>query len=278
MKFAAVLMCLLLAACGDGPASQPESPVTRLAAGGWHSLALRHDGSILAWGSNRNGRLGDASAVDSAVPKSIDGGYASVAAGGNHTLAVGIDGRLWAWGYNGAGELGDGSTSESLVPRLIGSRFSVVEAGFAHSVALDNDGRLWAWGDNFTGQLGDGTTADAHTPKLIGSGYASVAAGGAEFLIGIRPVKRVSLAHTMAIRTDGSLWTWGYNQYGQLGNGSTTGTIIPALIGTGYAGVAAGGMHSVGLRTDGTLLCVVGRNGRVGASAAACHSWRPGGP
>ena len=64
MKFAAVLMCLLLAACGDGPTSRPESPVIRLAAGGWHSLALRHDGSILAWGSNRNGRLGDASAVD----------------------------------------------------------------------------------------------------------------------------------------------------------------------------------------------------------------------
>lgn len=191
---------------------------TAIAAGGWHTVALKSDGSLWTWGENLNGRLGDGTTENSYVPRLIGTGFAKIAAGRYHSVALKADGSLWAWGYNGQGELGDGTTVESHVPKLIGTGYAAVAAGGNHTVALKSDGSLWAWGYNIHGQLSDGTTTNSHIPEQIGTGYTEIAAG---------------LEHTVALKADGSLWAWGCNEEGQLGDGTTTDSHLPKLIGPG---------------------------------------------
>ncbi|MBI2319416.1 MAG: hypothetical protein HYU75_21060 [Betaproteobacteria bacterium] len=210
----------------------------QVVAGSFHSVALRTDGSLWAWGINSEGELGDGTATDRHAPVLIGTGFVSVAAGFYHTVAIKSDGSLWAWGYNYYGQLGNGTTTNQLSPVLVGSGFSAAAAGQNHTVALKADGSLWTWGDNGFGQLGDGTTANRSTPQQIGTGYSAVAAG---------------YSHTVAVKADGSLWAWGHNGYGQLGDGSTNSGAAPVAIGTGFASVAAGSFHTLALKTDGTL-------------------------
>src|SRR3989337_2999238 len=130
-----------------------------------------------------------------------------IAAGSYHTLAIKSDGTLWAWGYNYSGQLGDGTTSNKTTPVQIGTgtNWSQIAAGGYHTLAIKSDGTLWAWGGNSFGQLGDGTSSDYKTtPVQIGTGtnWSQIAAGG---------------YHTLAIKSDGTLWAWG-NYYGQLGD------------------------------------------------------------
>ncbi|TRZ70285.1 MAG: hypothetical protein D4S02_00725 [Rhodocyclaceae bacterium] len=119
-----------------------------------------------------------------------------------------------------------------------------ISAGYAHVVALKNDGSLAVWGKNNTGQLGDGTTSQSLSPKQIGTGYKAIAAG-----------KGPDTAYTLAVKSDGSLWAWGDNTQGQLGDGSTTAALSPKQIGTatGYLLLAAGYYHSLAIKSDGTL-------------------------
>ena len=132
-----------------------------------------------------------------------------IAAGSYHTLAIKSDGTLWAWGYNYSGQLGDGTTSNKTTPVQIGTgtNWSQIAAGGYHTLAIKSDGTLWAWGYNSYGQLGDGASGGGNyktTPVQIGTGtnWSQIAAGG---------------YHTLAIKSDGTLWAWG-NYYGQLGD------------------------------------------------------------
>jgi len=236
----------------DGRAGVTES----IAAGFESSFAVRDDGGLWAWGSNKLGRLGDGTTVDRVNPVRILSDVASVSAGSSHALAIKENGSLWAWGWNAEGQLGDGTSRQRLLPVEIMKNTAAVSAGggynirpasgggeitseSAFSVAIKTDGSLWAWGDNTYGQLGNGSTRRQLSPVEIMKDVVVVSAGA---------------AHTMAIKKDGSLWAWGCNAYGQLGDGSTRDKFSPVEIMKDVAAVSAGGAHTVAVKKDGTLL------------------------
>ena len=247
---AAGLEALLASPLVVGVSAGSTSAMQRLAAGAHHSLAIKSDGSLWAWGYNQYGQLGDGTTTERDTPVQVLTAVAAVAAGGYHTLAIKSDGSLWAWGMNESGQLGDGTTTERHSPVQILTGVAAVAAGYRHSLALKTDGSLWAWGDNYWGQLGDGSTMYSHTPVQVLTGVTAIAAGA---------------EHTLAIKTGGSLWAWGWNVYGQLGVGTKDGTQhpTPVQVLTGVAAVAAGHSHSLALRIDGTLWAW-GHNGGYG--------------
>jgi hypothetical protein len=209
-------------------------------------VAVRTDGTLWTWGRNQYGQLGDGTTTDRTSPIQIGSAttWQSVAAGDSHTVAVRTDGTLWAWGYNNNGQVGEGTTTITS-PLQIGSATtwggSVAASG--HTVAVRTDGTLWAWGNNYHGQVGDGTNSSRRAgPVQIGTAtsWRSVAAG---------------MGHTLAVRTDGTLWAWGWYYRGALGDGSGKYQYSPVQIGTAttWSSVAARENHSVAIRTDGTL-------------------------
>ena len=207
-----------------------------------HTLYLKNDGTVWAWGNNSNGQLGNGTITQSATPVQINGlsSVVAVAAGYAHTVALKSDGTVWAWGNNSNGQLGNGTTTDNGIPAQISGLSSVatIAAGYAHTIALKSDGTVWAWGNNSNGQLGNGTTTDSGIPVQITglSGAAAIAAG---------------YAHTVALMSDGTVWAWGNNSNGQLGDGTTTdrGIPVPTWL-TGIAAIAAGHTHTVALRND----------------------------
>ena len=165
------------------------SATPQVAAGEEHVVALKSDGTIWAWGSNHFGQLGIGSAGDaSTVPVQVSGltGVVAVAAGGGfHSLALKSDGSVWAWGGNLSGELGNGTTVDSHVPvQVVGLPNDVVAvaAGYRYSLALKSDGTVWAWGGNYFGELGNGSTVDSPVPVQVSglTGVIAVARGGGE--------------------------------------------------------------------------------------------------
>jgi alpha-tubulin suppressor-like RCC1 family protein len=218
----------------------------RVATGSSHSIALKSDGTLWAWGGNNTGELGDGSTLSKASPVQIGSSnqWANIACGSTHNLALRADGSLWSWGSNANGQLGIGTSSNQSAPQQIGAAndWIGISCGAYHSLALKSDGTLWAWGGNAHGQLGDGTTADQSSPLRIGSdsNWVAVAGGG---------------DHSLALKSDGTLWAWGLNSSGQLGDGSTSDRATPVQVGVGagWLSIAAGGNHSIALRSDGTL-------------------------
>ena len=144
----------------------------------------------------------------------------TISSGGANSRALDSSGHLWAWGYNDAERLGDGTPSTRHIPLAVtpDRTYTTVSAGTHHSLALDSSGHLWAWGYNRDGQLGDGTTTtERHTPVAVTPDrtYIAVSAG---------------THHSLALDRSGHLWAWGYNSYGQLGDGTTTRRRAPVEI------------------------------------------------
>ncbi len=192
--------------------------VIAVSGGDSYSLALTADGSVYGWGYNGNGQLGNGSYSSTNVPTLVNGFSATTLATGRyHTLAPAGDGTVWAWGYNGYGQLGTGNTSGQPYPTQVAGLSGVIAiaAGEYASLAVKSDGTVWSWGYNGQGQLGYGTTdGNAHsTPAqiLTLSNMTMVAAG----------------THSMAVKSDGSVWAWGYNQTGQFGDGSNISSPVP---------------------------------------------------
>lgn len=191
-----------------------------VAAGGLHSVALRPDGTVLTWGHNQFGQLGLGSAdTNPGTPTPVQPAVSrikAIAAGGTHTLALKDDGTVWAWGRNTAGQVGNGSIAPNNpgaapVPTQVVDLTDVVAiaAGELHSVALKQDGSVWAWGANESGQLGIGRMGPSEPrPVRVVSQLKFI-----EISAGVN--------HSNAMTDDGDVWSWGSNQIGQLGTGST---------------------------------------------------------
>jgi alpha-tubulin suppressor-like RCC1 family protein len=143
---------------------------TVAASDGWHSVALKPDGTVWATGWNFHGQLGDGTEVSQSSLQPVGAGFASIAAGPYDTAAVKQDGTLWTWGNNLYGQIGTGSTQpgHQLTPVAVGTGFASVAVGGFHMVALKTDGTLWAWGAGGFGQLGTGSTSDQYVPVLVG--------------------------------------------------------------------------------------------------------------
>ena len=205
-----------------------------------HSLAVRNDGTVWAWGSNDSGQLGDGTHTDRATPVQVSGlaGVVAVAAGKYYCLALRNDGTVWAWGNNGYGQLGDGTTTNRDTPVQVSGLSGVVAvaAGLYHSLALTSEGTVWAWGDNTYGNLGIGTSGYSTSTDVAvavslpqGAVFHSIAGGG---------------WHSLAIQDDGTLWIWGLNSFGQLGDGTTTDSSLPEQFqATGVISAIAGGRY-----------------------------------
>ncbi|MBI4495208.1 MAG: tandem-95 repeat protein, partial [Chloroflexi bacterium] len=159
------------------------SGMTAVAAGQEHSLAVKSDGTVWAWGYNWAGQLGDGTTTSRPTPVQVSGlsGMTAVAAGQEHSLAVKSDGTVWAWGDNFNGQLGDGTTTRRFTPVQVSSLSNVVAVagGSSHSLVRKGDGTVWAWGYNNRGQLGDGTTTSRSVPVQVSglSNVVAVAAG-----------------------------------------------------------------------------------------------------
>jgi hypothetical protein len=195
-------------------------------AGYYHTCARKQDGTLWCWGNNYHGQLGDgttASPKPSPVQVTALGTSAvEVAPGYFYTCARKQDGTLWCWGCNSGGKLGDGTTTGTPSPvqvTALGTSAVEVAASFSHTCARKQDGTLWCWGDNYYGQLGDGTTV---WPKTSPVQVAALGASAVEVAAGE--------AHTCARKGDGTLWCWGNNYYGQLGDGTTTDKLSPVQV------------------------------------------------
>jgi alpha-tubulin suppressor-like RCC1 family protein len=228
--------------------------VVQVSAGGSFSLALTSAGTVWAWGLNFFGVLGDGTETTSLTPVRVTGlsGIIQVVAGGDHALALGSNGTVWAWGCDLYGQLGDGMPSSMQftpvkVPGLTG--VTKIAAGESFSLALRSDGTVWAWGDNSSGGLGDGTTAGSSVPVHVTglSQVTSIAAGlGTAYAI-----------RTSSITARTSVWAWGENNTGELGDGTTTGHLIPeqvtGITAPGIVGITAGQGFAEALGSDGSV-------------------------
>jgi alpha-tubulin suppressor-like RCC1 family protein len=195
--------------------------VVAVAGGRTHSLALRSDGTVWAWGGNADGQLGNGSTVSSPTPVQVQGlsNVVAVAAGNANSQALRADGTVWSWGNNYFGQLGNGlapvgSPSPVQVPGL--DRVVALSNSNSHTVlALRADGTLWGWGYNIGGQVGTGTTSHSvisPVPSVALDGLVSIGGG---------------IGHSLVMRADGTVWSWGSNTYGQLGDSTLASHLTP---------------------------------------------------
>ena len=216
----------------NSTSSRPrETPVQVAGGGQWKQISggiynfigLRTNATAWCWGTNAYGQLGNNTTTDRSSPVSVVGGlnFAQVSAGTYFAGGITTTGRIYMWGANYYGQLGDGTTIDRGSPVQIaggGSNWKYLSAGDESAAAVKEDGTLWTWGGNSYGQLGDGTLTNKSSP-------VTVAGGGTTW-------KNVSVKSysTMAFKSDGSLWAWGYNNFGQLGDGTTSTRSSPISI------------------------------------------------
>jgi alpha-tubulin suppressor-like RCC1 family protein len=225
--------------------------VTQVSAGTLHSLALRSDGTVWAWGRNDLGQLGDGTTVSTEVPVQVTGlsRVTRISAGDDASLATRTNGitaltSVWAWGGNSKGQLGDGTFTNRLTPEQVAGistpYIAGISAGFQFAVVLGTDGSSWGWGADQSGQLDNARTGNPVTRPLqmtwTGSGITQLSAG---------------YDHVLALRSNGTVLAWGGNSQGQLGDGSIGGTSGLVQVGglARVSQVSAGGQFSLSVYT-----------------------------
>jgi alpha-tubulin suppressor-like RCC1 family protein len=241
---------------GTNDVTSRSTPVTTFAGGtNWkqvssgnaHTAAIKTDGTLWTWGFGFSGQLGTNDVTSRSTPVTTFAGgtnWKQVSSGDYHTAAIKTDGTLWTWGYGTFGQLGDNTAVSRSTPVTTfagGTNWKQVSSGNAHTAAIKTDGTLWTWGNGTFGQLGDNTAVSRSTPVTTfagGTNWKQVSSGN---------------AHTSAIKTDGTLWTWGNGTFGRLGNGVTTGSISTPVTtfagGTNWKQVSVGGNHCAAIKS-----------------------------
>jgi alpha-tubulin suppressor-like RCC1 family protein len=256
---------------GDGLGTNSATPVTvtgltgtmtAIAAGYYHSLARKSDGTVWAWGRNSNGQLGDNTTINRWAAVQVTGltGASAIAGGESHSLAlVGI--AVKAWGFNGNGQLGNGTNDNRLTPTDVAglTGITAIACGAQHSLALKSNDTVWAWGGGWLGQLGNGTTMNVNVPVQVTglTGITAIAAGN---------------SHNLALKGDGTVWAWGTNQFGQLGTGNFLSSNVPVQVSglTGVTAIGAGAAFSLAVKLDGTVWAWgSGESGQLGNGTIA---------
>jgi alpha-tubulin suppressor-like RCC1 family protein len=242
----------------------PVTPITTFAGGAnWkqvsagdrHTAAIKTDGTLWTWGTNYSGQLGNAQVTNRSTPVTTFAGgtnWRQVSCGYRATSAIKTDGTLWTWGSNARLILGNNSTSSASTPVTTfagGTNWRQVSFGrmsFSPAAAIKTDGTLWTWGYGNSGQLGNSQITNRSTPVTTfagGTNWKQVSSGGD--------------GHTAAIKTDGTLWTWGNGSEGRLGNAVTTGNrstpVTTFAGGTNWKQVSCGSFFMTAIKTDGTL-------------------------
>ncbi len=282
----------------SGPTFADHLPPPGLfSAGGSFSMAVNLDGSVSAWGSNLSGQLGDGTTEDRWVSGRVKGpdgegyltGVRAVSAGSmgtGYALALKHDGTIWAWGENRDGQLGVSGRTSRLTPTrtraglYLSGDFEdavAIAAGWTHSMALKSDGTVWAWGLNAHGQLGNGTRIDYSIPVQV------VGLDGNGLLADVQAIS-VGLRHSLALTSNGTVKAWGRNSWGQLGNGTYLHTqsycMTPLTVrGAGGEGflsnvvaISAGHYHNLALLSDGTVWAWgSGESGQLGDGQSGYH-------
>ncbi|HAN10821.1 MAG TPA: hypothetical protein DCP90_09470 [Clostridiales bacterium] len=246
--------------------------ISQISVGSSYAIALKSDGTVYAWGFNGNGQLGDNTIILKMVPVQVKGvggsgyltGISQISASSQTVVALKSDGTVYTWGYNAQGQLGIGVDSGTIlykstpvqVKGVGGSGYltgvSQVSAGSDHIMALKSDGTVYAWGRDDYGQLGDGTNVVYRTTPVQAKGV-----GGIGYLTGVSQIS-VGWYHSVALKSDGTVYGWGASY---LGNNTTVGSTTPVQAfgvgGSGYltgiSQISAGGMHTIALKSDGTV-------------------------
>ena len=242
---------------GDNSTISRSSPVSvvggftdwcQLSAGVFHSVGIRSDGTAWSWGCNGSGRLGDNCTTNRSSPVSVVGGFTDwcqISSGCTHSIGVRTNGTAWGWGSDGRFIGNNNSITRSSPVSVVGgfTDWCQVSAGFAHSAGVRSNCTLWAWGCGSLGRLGQGTQDNTSSPVSVVGGFTDwcqVSAGA---------------FHNIALRTNGTIWSWGQNSYRQLGdNTSITRSSPVPVIGefTDWFQISAGVRHNVAVRTNGT--------------------------
>jgi len=269
---------------GDGSTASSSVPVavdtrgvlagktlTQITTSGGHTCALDHVGAAYCWGRNDNGQLGDGSTADSSVPVAVDtygvmAGQAltRITAGVWHTCALDRAGAAYCWGWDQYGQLGDGSTADSSVPvavdtsgALAGKTLTQITVGLVHTCALDSTGAAYCWGDSSYGELGDRSNTGSSVPVAVDTSGA----------LADKTLTQITAGwlHVCALDSTGAVYCWGYNAYGELGDGSigfSTNSSVPVAVDTSgvLAGktltqITAGSVHTCALDTAGAAYC-----------------------
>jgi len=216
--------------------------------GGNHTIALLSNGTVMAWGDNAYGQLGNGTTTDSNIPVAVTGitNAVAVAAGGFHSAALLSDGTVMTWGRNSSGQLGDGANTGRNTPVAVSDIDNAVAiaAGGVHTLAVLDDGTVKAWGEDYNGQLGDGFNNNSkNTPVSVDDVADAVAvAAGAN--------------HSAAVLSNGKIKAWGSNSHGQIGSGGFADSYpIPVTVSgiSTATKVDAGKYHSAALLSDGTV-------------------------
>jgi alpha-tubulin suppressor-like RCC1 family protein len=250
---------LLWSGIGTDPAS--AAPAARVSAGRSHTCAVTAGGLVRCWGGNEWAQVGDGTNATRLTLVKVQGlgqRVAEVSAGSDHTCALTTGGAVKCWGGNAFGQIGDGSTDATFTPVTVsglGSGVAAIASGTFHTCALTTGGGVKCWGYGRFGQLGDGTEASSTTPVAVeglGSGVTAIAAGQ---------------YHTCALTSSGGATCWGSNEFGQLGDGTTTDRPAPVEVSgldTGVTAISAGIAHTCAVAAGGAATCWGGNLGALG--------------
>ena len=222
--------------------------ISAIQTGYYHSLALKNDGTVFAWGYNVNGQIGIGNTQNQPLPIQVANlsGITSIASSGYHSLALKNDGTVWAWGLADAGQLGDPTGYNYEPIEVLGvNNVTSIATGDRHSLALKNDGTLWAWGSNSTGQLGNGTAdGNSNTVPTEVSGISNVSTIAATY------------DSSFILKNDGTVWAWGSNSDGLLGDGTGVDSYVPIqpIGATNVTSLSVGYGHPFLFKSNNTVL------------------------